>query len=438
MRRLEEIIVGSLIQEPQLIKKAVKVIEEDDFYETDLKSIYNVLLDLHSKSEAIDMITVSVNVANLKISPALVSGLVTSIGSTSNISDHLLKLKEVSIRRKLIELADSFKKQATENKDVFEVIETIKNSLLEIEPVFYSGINNMDKLLEEVNKRIEENTKGITGLMTGLIDFDRFSNGMQKGDLVVVAGETSQGKTSLALSMAFNQIMDGKNVAFYSYEMSSVQIAARMVSIASKVSSKHILMRALSDGEYRDVNEAFTKLMDKHLFVVETIESSYNWLEHSIKSMVDTYGIDCAYVDYLQLITMRDMSRKDSASHSANSLKRLAKSSAVDIPIVALSQLRRDPSNPKPALDRLKESGDIENASDTVIGIWRPDHYGFDRLEAANTEGEVNSNGLGLLNVLKGRNIGLVSIAVNWSPENTYYSNYNKSHFIKSNFGNPF
>ena len=438
MRRLEEIIVGSLIQEPQLIKKAVKVIEEDDFNEDDLKNLYKIILDLYSKSEAIDMITVSVNAATLKISPALVSELVTSIGSTSNINDHLLKLKELSIRRKLIELSESFKKQATENKDVFEVIESVKNSLLEIEPVFYSGVNNMDKLLEEVNKRIEENTNGVSGLMTGLIDFDKFSNGMQKGDLTVIAGETSQGKTSLALSMAFNQIMAGKNIAFYSYEMSSVQIAARMVSIASKVSSKHILMRALNNGEYKDVNEAFTKLMDKHLFVVETVESSYTWLEHSIKSMVDLYGVDCVYVDYLQLITMRDMSRKDSASHSANSLKRLAKSSVIDIPIVALSQLRRDPSNPKPALDRLKESGDIENASDTVIGIWRPDHYGFDRLEAANTEGEISSNGLGLLNVLKGRNIGLVSIAVSWTPENTYYSNYNNSYFINKNLENPF
>ena len=116
-------------------------------------------------------------------------------------------------------------------------------------------------------------------------------------------------------------------------------------------------MKALNDGEYQDVNQAFTKLMDKHLFVIETIESSYTWLENSIKSMVDLYGIDCVYVDYLQLITMKDMSRKDSASHSANSLKRLAKSTAVNIPIVALSQLRRDQSNPKPALDRLKGIG---------------------------------------------------------------------------------
>ena len=109
---------------------------------------------------------------------------------------------------------------------MFDVIDKIKHQLLEIEPNFHSGVNNMEQLLEEVNKRIEENTSGVSGLKTGLDDFDRFSKGLQKGDLVVVAGETSQGKTSLALSMAFNQIMEGKNVAFYSYEMSSVQIAA--------------------------------------------------------------------------------------------------------------------------------------------------------------------------------------------------------------------
>ena len=114
MRSLEEIIIGSLIQEPQLIKKAVKVIEEEDFNEEDLKTIYKTLLDLYSKSEAIDMITVSISVTPLKISPVLISELVTRIGSTDNIQDHLLKLKELSIRRKLINLADSFKKQATE------------------------------------------------------------------------------------------------------------------------------------------------------------------------------------------------------------------------------------------------------------------------------------------------------------------------------------
>ena len=424
MKRLEEIIIGSLIQEPQLLKTAVKFIEPEDFAERELNIIYLALLEMHSKSEAMDLLTVSVKVEQDNISPMLISELITSIGSTDNFKDHILKLKEVSIRRKLKNLANLFKTEVEENKDIFDVIDKIKHRLLEIEPNFHSGVNNMEQLLEEVNKRIQENTSGVSGLKTGLDDFDRFSKGLQRGDLVVVAGETSQGKTSLALSMAFNQIMDGKNIAFYSYEMSSVQIAARMVSIASNVSSKDILMKALNDGEYQDVNQAFTKLMDKHLFVIETIESSYTWLENSIKSMVDLYGVDCVYVDYLQLITMKDMSRKDSASHSANSLKRLAKSTAVNIPIVALSQLRRDQSNPKPALDRLKESGDIENASDTVIGVWRPSHYGFDIMEAGNTNGEVNSNGLGLMNVLKGRNIGLADIAVKWTPETTYYSNY--------------
>lgn len=419
---IERIILGSLITQPSLFRSATKIVNEEDFYEN--RTMFSLLYEMYTNSEAIDLATVSIKAGQNGINPAEVIDLTKNIGSTDNFQTHLLKLKEISIRLKLVSIATDFRQNIDNTPDVFEVISDVKRKLEEVEPNFKSGVNNMTELLAEVNARIEENSRGIKGVFTGINDFDTFSKGLQRGDLVVIAGETSQGKTSLALSWAFNQILDGKNIAIYSYEMSTVQIAARIVSIASSVSSKSILMDKLSDGEYNDVNQAFTELMEKHLFVIETIESSYQWLESSIVSMVDTYGIDAVYVDYLQLITIKGASKKDAAAHSANGLKRLAKSSKVDIPIIALSQLARDKQSPSPSLDRLKESGDIENAADTVIGIYRPDHYGFTELSAYNTNGDIQSKDLGIMKVLKGRNIGLINLAVKWQKEITYYSNY--------------
>lgn len=419
--KVQEVIVGSILLESRIVETAIRFIDVDDFSEGNTKEVYEAIISLYKRGKFIDLLSVTDEVKN--VSPVVLTDYMGMVGSVTNFDKHCLHLKELSIKDKLVGVGSDLMVDA-QSSDIFETAEKYIRILNEIIPNFHNGVVDMEALQMELDVRMNENNEGLKGLLTGMDDYDRFSNGLQKGDLTIIAGETSQGKTSLALSWVYNQIMNDKRVAFYSYEMSSIQIAARIHSIASKVSSKDILMKKLNEGQFNDVMSAFTKLMNKNLYIVETKNSSYSWLENSIKNIKKQYQIDCVYVDYLQLVTQGNLSRKDSASLTANGLKRLAKSSDVNIPITALSQLARDKTNPRPELSRLKESGDIENAADTVIGIWRPEHYGAEEMFADNTDGNISPSGLGLLRVMKGRNIGLMNIAVRWTPEITYYSNF--------------
>jgi replicative DNA helicase len=259
-------------------------------------------------------------------------------------------------------------------------------------------------------------------------EYDNFSKGEQNGDLVVVAGETSQGKTAFALCKAFNQALNGKKVAIFSYEMTTNQITARLMALVSGISAKKTLMDKLSEKEIGSINSKIQELIDTNIYIVEIERKNYDWLEAKIKTIVSKYNIDSIIIDYLQLISGKDgLPKNQQIGDSANALKYLAKNQ--NIPITVLSQLKRDSSHPKPELWRLKESGDIENSADIVLGIWRPDHYNIDQTEIRKDDGtpeQINTNGIGVLHVLKGRNIGLKDIPLKWEGALTKYSDYEK------------
>ena len=253
--------------------------------------------------------------------------------------------------------------------------------------------------------------KKLTGIRSGFAFFDSLTGGLQPSDLVIIAAETSQGKTSLALNITQNIIDQGEAVSFISLEMSTKQIVTRLICSKANIPAKEIKSR------YPDFESAAADFQGKQLYIADVNNNSSTSIAGLIRSAHMRFGIKVAVVDYLQLISDKTKgSREQEIGQTARMLKNLAKE--LNINIITLSQLRRPShgSNHFPTLSRLRDSGQVEEAADLVMFIYRPEVYGMDEYENMPTEG------LAELIIAKGRNYGTGKFKVSFEPTTTTFS----------------
>ena len=275
-----------------------------------------------------------------------------------------------------------------------EKFETLSNALLKLET--NTNESKYKTLYEIALEEIDNLNKNINpGILTGFQFIDGLSGGFQPSDLIIIAAETSQGKTSLSLSLAYNMINAGKSVAFISMEMSQAQISHRLMAYDTLRSWRNA----------KDNKEMFqaaaNKYKDMKLHIADITNVSINNVIANIRSAKFRLGIDCVFIDYLQLIRdSKSQNREQEIGTIARGLKNLAKE--LNIPIVLLSQLSRtkQPGNHMPGLSRLRDSGQIEEAADMVWFVYRPESYGIEQYEDQHTKE------LAVNIIAKGRNYG--------------------------------
>ena len=253
--------------------------------------------------------------------------------------------------------------------------------------------------------------KKLTGIRTGFAFFDSLTGGLQPSDLVIIAAETSQGKTSLALNITQNIIDQGEAVSFISLEMSTKQIVTRLLCSKANIPGKEIKSR------YPDFETAAAEMKGKKLYIADVLNNSSTSIAGLIRSAHMRFGIKVAVVDYLQLISDKTKgSREQEIGQTARMLKNLAKE--LNINIITLSQLRRPShgNNHFPTLSRLRDSGQVEEAADLVMFIYRPEVYGMEEYENMPTDG------LAELIIAKGRNYGTGRFNVSFEATTTTFS----------------
>lgn len=228
---------------------------------------------------------------------------------------------------------------------------------------------------------------------------------MQKSDLIIIAGETSQGKTSLAVSIMRNAACLGTKIAMYSMEMKKEQITARILSMESGVPANEIMYSRLSESQLQSVDKGIGKVSGKGIYFDDRSTSNIDTILSSIRYMKLKFGIDGAIVDYLQIlnVNMKGANKEQQMGDVARRLKNLAKE--LDIWIIALSQLNRDNMNPVPSLARLRDSGQIAEAADVVMLVYRPEVKGK---SYPGDFSSVDTRGTAMIDIAKGRNIGLL------------------------------
>lgn len=270
----------------------------------------------------------------------------------------------------------------------------------------------LKQLQNDVAKRMNEEAN--YGLRTGLNIFDS-RYGFHTGDLVIVAGATSQGKSTMATTIARNMALQSIPVAYYSLEMGAKQLTARITARDTMIASSRLLYSKMNDMEYAQFYDRSLSMMNLPIYFDERSKTSFNKICTSVRKLVHRHGVKVVFIDYLQILANgNNDNREQLLGDMARDLKRLAVEE--DICVVCLSQLARSKDKPAPDMNRLRGSGQIEEAADMVVTIYRPYLYDIMRYDDGRT-----TEGTAQVEIKKGRNIGLGKEVVTFNGELTFF-----------------
>ena len=390
---IEKAVRGALMIDKDAYAIVCEILRPESFYEPRNQMVYTAIRDLSMDEKPVDMLTVADQLAKSgKLEqvggPGYIAELSSGVATSANIEYHANIIAQKSLARQLISFASSIQTKAfDETIDVEDLMQEAEGSLFELsQHNMKKDYTAIDPVIAQAVKGIQDaakNTDGLTGVSTGYFKLDDITSGWQASDLVIIAGRPAMGKTSFALSMAKNIAADLRTpMAFFSLEMSNVQLVNRLISNACEIQGSKILNGQLQRDEWERLDKNINNLLGAPLYVDDTPGLSVFELRTKARRLVREHGIKLIMIDYLQLMNangMRFSSRQEEVSTISRSLKGLAKE--LNIPILALSQLNRGVESreglegKRPQLSDLRESGAIEQDADMVLFVHRPEYY---------------------------------------------------------------
>ena len=390
---MEQAVLGALMIDKDAFSIVSEILRPETFYEPRNQKIYQAIQTLNMSERPVDIMTVTEQLKKDGTledvgGPAYIMDLSSHVASSAHIEYHSRVLAQKFMARQLISFASVIETKAfDETQDVDELMQEAEGSLFELSQKNmrqdYTQIDPVVKNAVDILQRAAANTDGLTGISTGYTDLDDKTSGWQNSDLVIIAGRPAMGKTAFALSLAKNIAIDNRiPVAFFSLEMSNVQLVNRLISNVCEISGKKILNGQLDQEEWKRLDSRLRRLQGAPLYVDDTPGMSIFELRTKARRLVREKGVRIIMIDYLQLMNAngaRFGSRQEEVSTISRSLKGLAKE--LDIPILALSQLNRGVEGregnegKRPMLSDLRESGAIEQDADMVCFVHRPEYY---------------------------------------------------------------
>ena len=426
---LEEAVLGAMLIDKKGVDEVIDILQGDAFYKTSHQFIFESIFELFEASEPIDLLTVSNNLkkkGKLEVAggnPYLVQ-LTQKVSSSAHIEFHSRIILQKYIQRKLITISNEIiQKSYSESTDVMDLLDEAESKLYDVaQGNIKTSTETAQNLVIRAKNRIEEIAKqdGLSGVSTGFEKLDKLTSGWQPSDLVIVAARPGMGKTALALSMARNiSVKQNIPVAFFSLEMSSVQLITRLISSETGLSSDKLRTGKLADHEWQQLNIKVSDLESAPLFIDDSPSLTIFELRAKARRLASSHGIKLIIIDYLQLMNIGSSNkagnREQEISTISRNLKALAKE--LNIPVIALSQLSRAVETrggtKRPILSDLRESGAIEQDADIVSFLYRPEYYGIMEWD---DEMKTPSEGQGEFIVAKHRNGALDSIKLKFIP----------------------
>ncbi|MGE0077171.1 MAG: replicative DNA helicase [Bacteroidales bacterium] len=430
---LEEAVLGAIMVEKDAIIAVGEVLKPECFYKEAHQVIFKAILDLSSRLEPIDLLTVSEELRRKEKldeiggAPALAQ-LTTKVGSAAHLEYHSKIIAQKYIQRELIRVAtDIQNKSFDEDVDVDELLDYSEMELFKVaEGNIKSDTQPISSIVMKAIKQIEEAGKredGLSGVPSGFTDLDRLTSGWQRSDLIIVAARPSMGKTAFVLSMARNMAVEHKvPVAFFSLEMSNIQLVNRLIVSESGLSSEKVRNGKITQDEWTQLTVKIKNLSEAKIFIDDTPALSIFEFRAKCRRLKAQHDIGVVIIDYLQLMTgpaETKGNREQEVSTISRSLKAIAKE--LNVPILALSQLNRSVEtrggNKRPQLSDLRESGAIEQDADVVTFIHRPEYYGLLEDEEGNS-----TLGIAELIVAKHRNGAVEDVRLRFQKEMARFS----------------
>lgn len=420
---LEEVVLGAMMIDKKGVDEVIDILSPDAFYKEAHQHIFEAIFKLFENSEPVDLLTVS---SQLKKDAKLdlVGGdfylisLTQRVSSSAHIEFHARIILQKYIQRSLIKISNEIIEEAyDETKDVFDLLDNAEAKLYEVtQGNVKKSTETAQSLVIQAKKKIEEisNKEGLSGIPSGFDKLDKLTSGWQPSDLVIVAARPGMGKTAMTLTMARNMAVEQNiPVAFFSLEMSSVQLITRLISSETGLSSEKLRTGRLEKHEWEQLNVKVKTLEKAPLYIDDTPSLSIFDLRAKARRLSSQYQIKLIVIDYLQLMTaggsQKGGNREQEISMISRNLKALAKE--LDVPVIALSQLSRAVEtrggSKRPLLSDLRESGAIEQDADIVSFIYRPEYY---KIEEWDDEERSPTEGQAEFIVAKHRNGGLDNI----------------------------
>lgn len=392
---VEKAVLGALMIDRDAYMEVCDKLIPESFYEPQNQVVYEAIQRLSMDENPVDMLTVTDMLGKMgKLDeiggPAYLAELTSKVATSANLEYHSNIVAEKYLSRQMISYVSVIgKKIFDESYYIKDVVQEAESTLFELSQKNtkkdYSVLAPVVDRAMEMVKLAHANKGGITGISSGYYKLDDMICGWQDSDLVVIAGRPAMGKTAFALSLAKNIAADQKiPIAFFSLEMSDVQLANRLMSNACMVEGTKLLSGQLDTSDWMRLDKKLDKLMDAPLYIDDTESLSVMELRTKARRLVREKGVRLIMIDYLQLMTASGMkfnSRQEEVSLISRSLKGLAKE--LNIPVLALSQLNRGVESrngvegKRPQLSDLRESGAIEQDADMVIFLHRPEYYGL-------------------------------------------------------------
>ncbi|MBU1189879.1 MAG: replicative DNA helicase [Gammaproteobacteria bacterium] len=391
----EQALLGSLLLTPTSFANIEDKVGSGDFYRHDHAEIFQAIVDLNHRNTSADVVTVyeyfeSRNATDGLEGGAYLTSLANNVVSAANVVAYAEIVREKSILRQLIDIGNEIAASAykSEGKSAQQLLEQAERQVFAIAEKglqAMSGYTSITDLLKPAYDQIAELSKkktDITGVPTQLTDLDRHTAGLQKSDLIILAGRPAMGKTSLAMNIAQNAAIQSQvPVAVFSMEMSKNQLVFRLFSSLGAINQGRLRTGKLNTEEWGGLTSAMSLLKSAPIYIDDTPALSPAQVRARARRMKREHNIGLIVIDYLQLMQVPDTreNRATEIAEISRGLKALAKE--LDIPVIALSQLNRaleQRPNKRPAMADLRESGSIEQDADLILFIYRDEVYNPD------------------------------------------------------------
>ncbi len=385
----EQSVLGGILLENQALNNVLEILAGNDFYSEGHRKIFDAITDLSERGEPSDLVTLSSLLKDRKQidqvgGMAYLASLVDSVPSAANIAYYARIVKEKAILRNLISTAtEILQKTYNAGTDIDAVLDEAEQAIFEISenkirPSFYPIRDIVKNNFKEL-ERLADRRDLITGVPTGFDKLDEITSGLQKSDLIIIAGRPSMGKTAFALGIAQNAALkSGVPVAIFSLEMAKEQLVFRMLSAEARVDSQRLRKGFLGETDWTKLVSASGALSEAQIYIDDSPAITVLEMKAKARRLKADAGLGLVILDYLQLMRggAYKESREQEISEISRSLKALAKE--LQVPIIALSQLNRkveDRTNRRPQMADLRESGAIEQDADVIAFIYRDEVY---------------------------------------------------------------
>jgi replicative DNA helicase len=420
---LEKIILGAILLDFNALKRVEGILTSEKFFDPRNGLVMESVLKLKNENQPIDILTVTQTLRKGKQltsagGPAYVAELTNRVSSTANLETWALTLTEMYLKRELAKSAARVAELAlSPETDPFELYNQFSTELTDLIRNNLKGqSSHVSTITPETSESIEAREKtGVAGLPTGIRAIDGVLGGHQKSDLVYIAARPGMGKTSFAISVMLNMAQSGKPVAFFSLEMSRVQIVFRMASILSGLNAEQLAKHRLDRDAKIKYYQTVDQLNALPIYIDDNAALNVYDIKTRVRTLREKHKIEAVFIDYVQLIAAaksKTANREQEVSAISRGLKLIAKEN--DLPVIALAQLSRSletRSDKRPMLSDLRDSGSLEQDADVVSFLYRQDYY--DKNSGINTAEFI---------IAKHRNGRTGFVNINFTPETMHYT----------------